>query len=50
MNLVKKENLCRKFSDNVKRSSKKLLKMLSADIKVDVKQHNMKEMVHSCIL
>ena len=45
MNLLKKENLWQKsFSDNVKWSSKKLLKMICADTKTDVKQE-VKELV-----
>ena len=39
MNMLKRENLWRKpFSDNVEWSSKKLWKMISTDIKTDVKQ------------
>ena len=45
MNLLKKENLRQKsFSDDVKWSSKKLQKMISADTKTDVKQE-IKELV-----
>ena len=44
-NPLKKENLQQKsFSDNVEWSSKKLYKMISADIKADVKQE-IKELV-----
>ena len=45
VNSLKKENLRRKsFSDNIEWSSKKLWKIISTDIKTDVKQE-MKELV-----
>ena len=42
MTLLKKEN----SRDNAEWTSKKLLKIISADIKVDVKQHVIKELVY----
>ena len=46
-NLLKKENSGRKsfFSDNIEWSSKNLWKMISADVKANIKQQEIKDLV-----